>query len=241
MQKITSTIEKIMIKNSGKIYIAKDFEQKLNINKKTANSILDELAKKGKIVRLIDDLYTKPEYSKLLQKYVNPSVDKVAQKIAKKFNWTIAPGGVATLNYTGISTQVANEYVYISDGKSTVYNYNNWKIQFKHTPSKYIKPHSTGLSILIEAIRISAKWYITIKDIKMWAFYVKRVHINDDLDYASKKLPFWLRDILLKIKEIKELKEDEKFLCLSSKQQRKIISSVIKKNKHGFWTWIGRD
>lgn len=81
----------------------------------------------GKITRLIDGLYTKPKYSDILNEYSYPTASQVAEKIAEKFSWTIAPTNEIALNYVGLSTQVPNEYVYISDGAYRTYDYRNKK------------------------------------------------------------------------------------------------------------------
>ncbi|UUM20091.1 MULTISPECIES: DUF6088 family protein [unclassified Mycoplasma] len=125
MQTATSTIENMMIKNPGKIYSINDFYKMAPKN--TIKSILKRLKEKGVIVRVMDGLYAKPVYIEELNKHFYPTVKEVANKIAEKFDWTIALGGQITLNYTGLSTQVPSEYVYISDGKSIVYNYRNQK------------------------------------------------------------------------------------------------------------------
>ncbi|WP_330624202.1 DUF6088 family protein [Peptostreptococcus stomatis] len=63
------------------------------------------------ITRLMNGLYVKPRYSKILKEYSYPDASDVAEKLADKFSWTIAPAGNTALNYTGLSTQVPNEFI----------------------------------------------------------------------------------------------------------------------------------
>ncbi|MDR0307088.1 MAG: hypothetical protein LBI42_09670 [Chitinispirillales bacterium] len=50
---------------------------------------LTDLAKEGKIARILPGLYYYPEYSKLLQKNVAPDVGHVAYALARKYDWKI--------------------------------------------------------------------------------------------------------------------------------------------------------
>ena len=51
----------------------------------TAKKILQRMEKNGEIVRVIDGIYSKPKFSKLLNKNVPSSIPDVANKIAEKF------------------------------------------------------------------------------------------------------------------------------------------------------------
>ena len=145
MNSIIIQIENIMSENQGKIYSIHDF---YNLGtKNTIKSALYRLNEEGKITRLIDGLYTKPKFSEILNEYSYPDANAVAEKIAIKFSWTISPSGDTALNNTGLSTQVPNEYVYISDGPYREYLYRNKKIIFKHTANRNITSYSKELSI----------------------------------------------------------------------------------------------
>lgn len=199
MNSITSQIENIMSENQGKIFSINDFYELGTKN--TIKSVLYRLNKEGKVVRLLDGLYTKPKYSKILKEYSYPDINAVAKKIADKFSWTIVPAEDMALNYVGISTQVPNEHIYISDGDYREYLYRNKKIIFKHTTNRNITSYLRELSILIQAIKAFGKDKIGEKDIKRLAFYAER--IKEDLKKDTLKLPFWIQEVLEKIQEVK--------------------------------------
>lgn len=136
MEKPIKIIEKIMEDNPGKIFSINDFYD--IATKNTVKSILYRLNEEAKIVRLLDGLYTKPKYSEILKEYSYPTVEEVAQKIADKFDWTVSPTKEIALNYVGLSTQIPNEYIYISDGAYREYIYRDKKIIFKHTSNRNI-------------------------------------------------------------------------------------------------------
>lgn len=196
---VRNQIESIMSKNQGKIFSIHDF---YNLGtKNTIKSILYRLNEENKITRLIDGLYIKPKYSEILNEYSYPDPSEVAEKLAEKFSWTIAPTKDTALNYTGLSTQVPNEYIYISDGVYREYLYRDKKIIFKHTTNRNITSYSKELSILIQAIKALGKDNISEEDIKKLAIFAKA--IKEDLKQDTLKLPFWIQEVLEKIQEIK--------------------------------------
>lgn len=199
MNSITKQIENIMSENQGKIFSINDF---YNIGtKNTIKSVLYRLNEENKIKRLMDGLYIKPKYSNILKEYSYPDASAVAQKLADKFSWTIAPAGDNALNYTGLSTQVPNEYIYISDGAYREYLYRNKKIIFKHTTNRNITFYSKELAILIQAVKALGKDNISEEHIKKLEVFAK--NIEEDLKEDTLKLPFWIQEVLAKIQEIK--------------------------------------
>lgn len=198
MNSIKNQIETIMTENQGKIFSINDF---YNLGtKNTIKSVLYRLNEENQITRLIDGLYIKPKYSEILKEYSYPDISEVAEKLAEKFNWTIAPTGDTALNYTGLSTQVPNEYIYISDGSYREYLYRNKKLVFKHTTNRNITSYSKELSILIQAIKALGKDNISKQDIKKLAVFAKT--IKEDFKQDTLKLPFWIQEVLAKIQEI---------------------------------------
>ena len=198
MISITNQIEKIMSENQGKVFSINDF---YNLGtKNTIKSILYRLNKENQITRLIEGLYIKPKYSKILKEYSYPDASEIAEKLANKFSWTISPAGDTALNYMGLSTQIPNEYIYISDGPYREYLYRDKKIIFKHTTNRNITSYSKELSILIQAIKSLGKDNIGKDDIKKLAIFAKKIKENFKED--TLKLPFWIQEVLRKIQEI---------------------------------------
>lgn len=198
MISITNQIEKIMSENQGKVFSINDF---YNLGtKNTIKSILYRLNKENQITRLIEGLYIKPKYSNILKEYSYPDASEIAEKLANKFSWTISPAGDTALNYMGLSTQIPNEYIYISDGPYREYLYRDKKIIFKHTTNRNITSYSKELSILIQAIKALGKDNIGKEDIKKLAIFAKKIKENFKED--TLKLPFWIQEVLRKIQEI---------------------------------------
>lgn len=188
---------------NGTIFSINEFYHLGNVN--TIKSILFRLESDGKITRLIDGLYTIPKFSELLQEKSYPSVDQVANKLADKFSWTICPSENHALNLIGLSTQVPNKYVFVSDGPYRTYEYRGREIIFKHTSNRFITEYSRNYSLMIQSIKALGKDNIHENDIKRMTTFAKQ-YIDEDIIDKGKKLPAWIQEVLKKIaKEVKTL------------------------------------
>ncbi len=137
------------------VYISSDF---LNLGEYDAvRQSLLRLEKKGKIKKIMNGMYYYPRYSELIQEYESPSPSKVAEAIARKFNWTIAPCGDAALNILGLSTQVPAKWSYISDGPYYDFQFGNISIEFKHRNNREISGMSQQTAIIIQALKAIGK------------------------------------------------------------------------------------
>lgn len=117
------------------------------------NQALSRLNKDGKIRRVIQGIYDKPEYSELLGEYSSPRVDSAADALARKFNWTIVPFGDTALNLLHVSTQVPNVWIYVSDGPYRRYTVGNYRLEFRRTRTAEIAGYHEITNLLIQAIR----------------------------------------------------------------------------------------
>lgn len=147
-QQITSIIDAAP---SQTVFVASDFADIAEIN--TVRQCLSRLEQAGKITRIIRGVYYQPAYSALLDEYEAPSPHHVAEALARKFNWTIAPFGPTALNRLGLSTQVPAKYTYISDGPYNSFTIGKIEIEFKHRSNKEISGMSPMTALVIQAVR----------------------------------------------------------------------------------------
>ena len=147
--------EKINQSEYGTVYVAVDF---VDISDKTnINAYLARLAEEGLIRRVMRGVYYKAEYNEMLGEYVTPTVDNVAQALARNFGWTIVPCGDVALNILGLSTQVPATYVYVSDGTYKEYTFHNITIQFKRTTNREVSKLSYETALVIQALKALGK------------------------------------------------------------------------------------
>ena len=150
---------------SGTIFINSDF---IDIAEtETIRRNLNRITQTGLLRRVLNGIYEKPKYSKLLKEYVAVDPDQVAKAIARNYHWTIAPCGYTALNLLGISTQVTAIWSYISDGPYRKYEWNNTCIEFKHRTNKEISGLSYMTRLIIQALKTLGKENISKEVIVM--------------------------------------------------------------------------
>ena len=145
------------IKNAsdGTVFVNTDFVD--IANQETIRKNLNRLVQAGVLKRVLNGVYEKPKYSKLLNEYIAVSPDAVAKALARSYHWTIAPCGNASLNLLGLSTQVPAVYSYVSDGPYKIYELGSTKIEFKHRTNKEISGLSYTTSLVVQALKTLGK------------------------------------------------------------------------------------
>ena len=164
----------------------------------TAKKVLQRMEKNGDIVRVIDGIYSKPKFSKLLNKNVPSSIPDVANKIAEKFAWNIIPSGDVALNMLHLSTQVPACYEYLSNGPYREYEIYGMKLKFKHTTNRLLGGMSSKSALVIQAIKSLGEENITADVLQT----LKEVLSEEDkmalLD-ECKRVPAWIYEYIKKI------------------------------------------
>lgn len=177
----------------GTIISSCDFKQIAKNN--TINKILARIEEKGKIKKIFQGIYYKPEYNKLIKEYSEPQIDEIAHALAKKNNWKIAPSGNSALNRLHLSTQVTNAYYYVSSGPYKEYDINGIKIYFKRVKQNEILNFHDITILLIQAIKTLGKENITDKEINI----LKKELSNKDKKLIlkeSEKTTSWIYEII---------------------------------------------
>ncbi len=147
--------ERINNASLGSVFIISDFTDLANYD--TVRKTLSRLENNKKIIKITRGIYYKPKFSKLLNETVSPNINKVAEAIARNYEWSITPSGETALNLLGISTQVPGRYIYISSGPYRIYNINNSKIEFLHRTDKDTNGKSYQTRLIIQAIKSIGK------------------------------------------------------------------------------------
>lgn len=151
--------ERIMAYPFGTAFSASDFLDIANAN--SVSQALFRIEKEGKIRRVMNGIYDKPAYGELNQEYGMPRIDKVADALARRFNWNIAPSGDTALNILHISPQVPNVWEYVSDGPYRDYMIGKIPLKFKHVMPREINGYSAITVMIIQGIRAIGKGNMT--------------------------------------------------------------------------------
>ena len=187
---------RIALYEDGDIFFTTDFKEIANLA--TIRKYLGRQVEEGTIRRVMDGVYEKPKYSKILDEFIPTDPEKVAYALAKKYHWTISPCGDVALNKLGLSTQVPVVWSYVSDGPYREFTWDNIILSFKHKTNREISFMSRISIMVIEAIKTLGKDNIDEKTIAILRSRLsgeeKTVLLKDATDSAS-----WIFDIVKKV------------------------------------------
>lgn len=139
----------------GTVFVTSDFADIATIT--TVRKCLGRQVEEKNIRRILDGVYEKPTYSKLLKEHIPANPERVAYAIARSFRWTIAPCGDVALNKLGLSTQVPVVWSYISDGPYRKFSWDNITLSFKHRANREISFMSETTTLVVEALKTLGK------------------------------------------------------------------------------------
>ncbi len=122
---------------------------------KSVLKALERLAKSEKIIRVARGIYCYPKIDKRLGLGILfPTLEEIAQVIAKRDKARIAPTGLYAMNMLGLSTQVPMNIVFLTDASARKIKINDkYTIQFKHTAPKNLAFTNEEAMLIVFALK----------------------------------------------------------------------------------------
>ncbi len=164
------------------------------------NSTFFRLFSDGMLVRLAHGIYYYPKEDK---EYglgvIYPSIEDIAQSIAKRDKAKIVPTGAYALNRLGLSTQIPMNVVFLTNGAQRRIKIGDGRgILFKHSSSgKNFAYKSELMMLVVTAIRTIGEEKLTEEEKNMLLAHVRRVSDNE-FTHDIKLAPAWVRKILIR-------------------------------------------
>ena len=193
----TQIRDRITVNEAGSIITTRDFDD--IHNDKIVLKTLSRMSLEGKIDRIARSIYIIPKETKFGK--LNPSLDDIANSIARKEKVHIIPTGDTALNILGISTQIPMKAIYLTDGAKKTYKIGNREIIFKHVAPKNFLFKSNLMALINVALKqLGEKNFnkdIEIK-IKDYLATIESNNIDDMLEDLSLS-PRWIKEILYNI------------------------------------------
>lgn len=182
-------------KGRGNFLFASDFT--ILGEQKTINKALERLAKEDTVVRISRGVYYYPKIDKVLGLGVlYPTLEDIAEGIAKRDKARIVPTGIYALNRLGFSTQIPMNIVYLTDGTERKLNLSNGtSIQFKYTAPKNFAFKSQLAMLLTFAFKTIGKENITQEILA----HTKELLAKDDkivIEQDYNLMPAWVSSII---------------------------------------------
>lgn len=145
------SIKKMILSSmKAKVFSPDDVLEKTNtlVTKGEVEETIVELVVENKIVHLLDNLFTIPIYSDLIDEYSYPPVDEFIEAVVRNKNIKLVPIGPLAENYLGLSTQVPNIYTFATDGPTMYLKYFGQEIFIDHN-DRVDKEMTTKFNALI--------------------------------------------------------------------------------------------
>lgn len=184
-------------KAGGWCFTPKDF---IDLGSSTAvRQALSRLEKDGVIQRLAFGLYYSPIVHEKLGS-LPPDLQKLAEAIAKKDEYRIQPSGAYAANLLGLSEQVPNQTVFLTDGLSKTVDIGTNTLVFKKTSIKNMKTAGSITGLIIQALKHIGENNFTDG---MLDTLLSRV-TADDVNLLKKQshlAPEWIRQVILSLIE----------------------------------------
>lgn len=193
----TEIKQKIESTERGTLFFPDDFAE---IGTSDAvRSALVRLCRSGILVRVAHGIYYYPKIdTKWGSGIIPPSIEEIANGIAKRDKVRIVPTGAYVLNLLGLSTQVPANAVFITDGSPRRVTIGKGKgILFKHTSEMRNFAYQSRLMMLIvTAMREIGEGNVTDTQMEIIKSLLKKVPYNEmkkDIQLA----PVWVRKKLM--------------------------------------------
>ena len=161
------------------------------------NKALERLANSDKILRLSKGIYCKPKIDTVLGLgMLYPSLEEIAEAIAKRDRSRIMPTGCYALNRLGLSTQVTMNAVYYTDGTPRrIKIYNGRGILFLRVAPKRLAFKNKLSAMLTFALQELGKGNVAdwqVERIREILLQVPQETIIDDYPL----MPDWIRTFI---------------------------------------------
>ena len=186
----------------GKIIFASDFAN--YGEKKSINKALERMTTNGSILRISRGVYYYPKIDKELGLGIlSPTIEDIANGIAKRDKARIAPTGLYALNRLGFSTQIPMNVQFYTDASGRKLTLDNGAtIEFKHTTPKNLAFNSQLAMLLTFAFRSLGKENITEDILAKTKELLQNKNSNMMIDADYKLMPAWIATIIRSINEI---------------------------------------
>jgi hypothetical protein len=178
----------------GQAFFASDFKE---LGTSTAiRKSLSRLVESKQVERMAQGIYVKPKKDKVLGKIL-PSMEELAESLAKKEHINIKPTGQYALNKVGLSTQVPTKLVFLSTGNPKKIKIGKSTIIFKSTTAKKLamKGQITSLLFLgleeLDLEKLSSMEITRIKEIL-------KLEVPETLNYNLRLAPTKVSDFVVK-------------------------------------------
>tara|TARA_R110000868_G_scaffold380784_5_gene647072 strand:+ start:9535 stop:10113 length:579 start_codon:yes stop_codon:yes gene_type:complete len=173
----------------GRVFTTRDF---IALGSRPAiDTALSRLVVQGQIRRLARGIYDYPKQHPLLGDLF-PTLDDVAQAIAKDTNSDLQVSGARALHLLGLTTQVPAQAIYLTNGHSKDIKIGGAMLTLKHASPNVMAGHGSKAGTILQAIKYLGKHHV---DAQMLRKMADQLSANDKHTLKSllRYAPGWSR------------------------------------------------
>jgi ribosomal protein S19E (S16A) len=193
------TIEQLITRDvqktpQGTLFFPEDFAQLCSPD--GVRKALQRLEHKGVIKRIAQGIYVHPKFNSYIGP-VMPTVEEVAEAIARRDRARTVPTGISALNALGLSTQVPMNVVLLTDGSPREIKVGKRKIKFKKTTPRNLSAKGDISRLVIQALKALGNGKVSQSDEQRIIEVLKKERYGDllhDIGIA----PEWIQIIMKK-------------------------------------------
>lgn len=194
-------LHKIKEQGNGAVFFVEDFIA--FGSSKACGKALERLTLQGTIVRVARGIYSYPKISELLGP-ITPSVESIAEAIARRDKARIVPTGEYAMNILGLSTQIPMKVIYLTDGMPRKIMLGNRTLILKKAAPKNLVAKGKISGLVIQALKFIGKDNLTeITEHKV--IDLLKQESQENLIHDMSLAPEWIRILMRRIQYYNEL------------------------------------
>lgn len=196
MEQKQRILSKINRSKRGTIFMPDSF---MPIDTRHAANVLAEFSKMGKLTRVAFGIYVKPKESRFGM--VMPTLQEIAEAVAKRDAARLLPHGTTAENYLGFSTQVPMNPIYLTSGTSRKIKVGNRTLTLQHRAPDTFAYKGKIMPILVLALQSIGRDNLT-DEVRAIAVGILKKNPEEKTWQADiAHAPNWIRVMIMNIKK----------------------------------------
>lgn len=183
---------------NGTLFFSNSFPE---FDDEYVGQIMSDLAEQGVIHRLSRGVYLKAEETRFGLVY--PSVEAIAEAIARRDNAQVIPTGATAQNILGLSTQVPMNAVFITSGSARKIRLGGRTITFRRAVPRNFAVKGRYTSLIVQALKSIGEGNMMEEDMASVQALIRRHPEPETIEGDLAAMPTWIRRVF-----VRTMKED---------------------------------